>query len=76
MLEPDPFNCIIPPVEDIGGLYLGGLEGAVNVELLRKHKIRAVLTTSIETEVKYTEELVPFHECKNLYLYKIKKPLF
>ncbi len=46
-------NCIIPPTDDLGGLYLGGLDAALDVELLKKHKIRAVLTTSVETPIKY-----------------------
>ena len=39
--------------EEEGGLYLGNLEAANNVDLLRKLKIRAVLTASQETAVKY-----------------------
>lgn len=65
MIEPEPMNCIIPATEEMGGLYLGGLDAATNVELLKKHKIRAVLTTSVETPIKYAEEVVHFHECNN-----------
>lgn len=63
MIEPEPMNCILPPSKELGGLYLGGLDAASNVELLRKYNIRAVLTTSIETPLKYSPEIVDFHEC-------------
>jgi len=46
-------DCIIPPTEELGGLYLGGIDAAMNIELLKKHKIRAVLTTSVETPIHY-----------------------
>lgn len=45
-----------------GGLYLGNVEGASNVDMLRKLRIRAVLTASQETAVKYAEETIHFHE--------------
>jgi len=48
--------------DDICGLYIGNYEAASNVELLRKYKIRAVLTASIETGLKYAEEVIHFHE--------------
>lgn len=48
--------------EDLGGLYLGGYSAASDVDLLRSHKIRAVLTASIETGLKYPEESIHFHE--------------
>ena len=57
-------NCIIPPSDDQGGLYLGGLDAALDIEMLKKHKIRAVLTSSIETPIQYAPETIQFHECK------------
>ncbi len=39
----------------------------MNIEMLKKHKIRAVLTTSAETGVKYAEEVIHFHECNYIY---------
>lgn len=41
---------------------MGNLEGASNLDLLRKLKIRAVLTASQETAIRYNEELIHFHE--------------
>ena len=32
---PDPINCIIPPTNEIGGLYLGNLEGAMSADILK-----------------------------------------
>ena len=51
LIESDPMNCIIPATDNLGGLYLGGLDAALDLELLKQHKIRAVLTTSIETPI-------------------------
>jgi dual specificity phosphatase 12 len=50
------------------GLYIGNYEAASNVELLRKYKIRAVLTASIETGLKYAEEVIHFHEVSSAFL--------
>ena len=71
-MDPDPITCIIEPsisfkainslADEICGLYIGNYEAASNVELLRKYKIRAVLTASIETGLKYAEEVIHFHE--------------
>lgn len=41
---------------EIGGLYIGNLDAALSAEILMKHKIRAVLTTSVETGFRYAEE--------------------
>ncbi|CAD8057813.1 unnamed protein product [Paramecium sonneborni] len=62
IVDPEPITCIIEPSEDEGGLYLGNLEAANNIDLLRKMKIRAVLTASQETAIKYQEHVVHFHE--------------
>ncbi len=35
MIEPDEMNCLIEPVDDIGGLYLGNIKGAQNIPLLK-----------------------------------------
>lgn len=31
MIEPEPMNCIIPANDELGGLYLGGLDAASNI---------------------------------------------
>ena len=61
MVDPDIITCIIEPGEE-GGLYLGGFEAAKDVELLKRLKIRAVLTASVETAVQYNPMIVQFHE--------------
>lgn len=43
-------------------MYLGGLDAALDTELLKKHNIKAVLTVSIETPLKYASEIIHFHE--------------
>ena len=48
--------------EELGGIYIGGYEAASNLDILKKFKIRAVLTASIETGITYSEEVVHFHE--------------
>ncbi|KAM3139757.1 hypothetical protein pb186bvf_008215 [Paramecium bursaria] len=62
LVDPEPITCIIEPTDEEGGLYLGNYEGANNLDLIRKLKIRAVLTASQETAIKYQEEMVHFHE--------------
>ena len=55
-------DCIIPPSENYGGLYLGNLEGAKNHDQLKRHKIKAVLTVAKGTGLRYSEDVVSFHE--------------
>jgi len=64
IIEPNLIDCIFPETEELGGLYISGLDGAANANLLRKLKIRAVLTSSVETPIKYAESLIYFHEGK------------
>ena len=58
----EPISCIIEPTDELGGLYLGSLEGAKNMEILKQYKIRAVLTAAEATGLKYNEETIKFHE--------------
>ena len=58
----DAINCIIEPTEELGGIYLGNLESACDLNILKKMKIRAVLTVAVETGQTYPEEVVHFHE--------------
>ena len=46
-------NCIIEPVNDAGGLYLGDYDSALDMNLLKKMKIRAVLTVCTEVIARY-----------------------
>ncbi|EGR28766.1 hypothetical protein IMG5_169020 [Ichthyophthirius multifiliis] len=62
LIQPAPLDCIIQEDEELGGLYLGNLDAALDTDILKKHKIRAVLTTSIETGFRYAEEAIHFHE--------------
>ncbi|EGR30525.1 hypothetical protein IMG5_129780, partial [Ichthyophthirius multifiliis] len=55
-------NCIIEPQNGIGGLYLGNLEAAQNLDLLKKHNIGAVLTVAARSGVRYTKTQMPQHE--------------
>jgi hypothetical protein len=49
----EDITCILAPQEELGGLYLGSYSGALNSELIKKYRIRAVLTASFETKIKY-----------------------
>lgn len=55
-------DCIINPTENMGGLYLGNLDGAKNHEQLKKTQIRAVLTVAQGTGLRYSDEIINFHE--------------
>lgn len=58
----DPMNCIIDPAGTSGGLYLGNIDAAQNVTMLRKHNIGAVLTVAARTGLSYDHGLIPHHE--------------
>ena len=61
LVDPDKMNCIIPPQQNLGGIYLGNVKGAVDLDLLKENHIRAVLTTSAETAIKYKDSDILFH---------------
>jgi hypothetical protein len=48
-------SCILPPTEEYGGLYLGNIEAAQDINLLRACNIRAVLTVAKDTELRYND---------------------
>jgi hypothetical protein len=49
LVDPNKLDLIIPADDKNGAIYLGNLEGARDIDLLRKLKIGAVLTTSVES---------------------------
>ncbi|KAL4481148.1 hypothetical protein ABPG72_015103 [Tetrahymena utriculariae] len=57
----EKINCIIPPnSNNIGGLYIGNYQAALQANLLLQSNIKAVLTASKETPIQYQPSLVPF----------------
>lgn len=42
--QEEPISCILHSTNGAGALYLGTLEAANNPELLKKHRIKAVLS--------------------------------
>jgi hypothetical protein len=45
----EPMSCILPPTENQGGLYLGNIHAAQDIDLLLESGIRAVLTVAVGT---------------------------
>lgn len=64
MIKGNTLDCVLKGDGELGGLYIGNIDAALTAEILKHHKIRAVLTTSVETGFRYAEEVVHFHECK------------
>lgn len=64
LISPLPLDCVLESDNDLGCLFIGNLDAAMDADILKQNKIRAVLTTSIETGFKYAEETIHFHECK------------
>ena len=54
-------SCIVWPQDDIGGLYLGNIEGARNVKELKKRGITAVLTVAAGIKLKYEKQDIANH---------------
>jgi predicted protein tyrosine phosphatase len=54
-LRMNPLNLIVPATDDEGGIYLGNLYAAYNLDILKKHNISAVLTVAAGTGLKYTD---------------------
>ena len=61
-LKIDPMNCIIDPQGSKGGLYLGNIDAAENITLLKQHSIGAVLTVAARTGVTYHKHQIHTHE--------------
>lgn len=61
---PDIINCVLQPRDGgrRGGLFIGGLESATNLELLKQHKIEAVLTITANINVTYPKNFKVAHE--------------
>lgn len=57
-----PSSCIIPPSDTLGGLYLGSLPAAKDHKYLLNNEIRAVLTIASGTGLRYSDDIVSFHE--------------
>jgi len=55
-------DCIIEPIDGKGGLYLGNLYSAEDIENLRKLNIKAVLTVAANTNLKYKTKDVLDHK--------------
>ncbi len=60
--ESDPLHCIIEETPELGAVYLGNIDAASSYEILRQHKIKAVLTVAARTGLKYNENMIAFHE--------------
>lgn len=54
-------SCVVPPSETLGGIYLGNIHAAQDVELLCKSGCRGVLTVAAGTNLKYDPEVIPYH---------------
>lgn len=51
-------DVVIPPINDKGGLYLGGVTAAKDVKTLLERKITAVVTVLIGFDFVYPKEIV------------------
>ena len=54
-------SCVVWPVNEVGGLYLGNLEAAMNTEELKKRRITSVLTVAAGSMLTYKKEDVANH---------------
>ena len=55
-------DCIIEPENGKGGLYVGSIQAADNLEELKKKNIRAVLCVAANVRIKYNEKDVDSHK--------------
>ena len=46
----------------MGALFLGNMEAAINQDILKKHKITAVLTVAAKMKINYGKNIVQYHE--------------
>lgn len=55
-------DCIIPPTDGIGGIFLGNIEGAKDIRNLKKNQINSVLTVAAATGIRYMSGDIPHHK--------------
>ena len=63
-------SCILPPNEELGGLYLGNIESATDINLLKTCNIRSVLTVAKDTELRYND-VIYNKNFRNLFYFTI-----
>jgi len=62
-LPTDDFHCIILPTKGKGGLYIGNIYAANNLEKHIHYNINSILTVTIKSGVKFSEsEQIIFHK--------------
>jgi hypothetical protein len=52
-INSDKMNCVLDPINNVGGIFIGNLEAANDLELLKKNNIKAVLTVANGTGIYY-----------------------
>ncbi|CAD8059091.1 unnamed protein product [Paramecium primaurelia] len=69
---PNSMNCIIAPLNGVGGVYLGNLDAAQNSELLSKYQIGAVLSVIDQSiQIRGAQKLwIMADDCEDFPLYK------
>lgn len=75
-LRIDPMNCILDPEgenEERGGMFLGNIYAAFSEELLKKHKIGAVLTVAADTGLSYKDKLHLIIPAEDVESYDLSK---
>lgn len=55
-LSIDVINCILEPVQNVGGLYLGNIYAAFDDALLAQYNIGAVLTVAAHSDLTYKDK--------------------
>jgi|688.fasta_scaffold2747793_1 hypothetical protein len=49
------YSCILAPCEGKGGLYLGNLEAAEDLTLMKSHNIKAIISAARGIEIKHSK---------------------
>jgi dual specificity phosphatase 12 len=57
----ESISCILEATDQMGGLYLGGLDGAENRELLEKLGIKAIISASYGNSVQHDGMIVKYY---------------
>eukprot|EP01017_Pseudomicrothorax_dubius_P036688 TRINITY_DN5277_c0_g1_i1.p1 TRINITY_DN5277_c0_g1~~TRINITY_DN5277_c0_g1_i1.p1 ORF type:complete len:223 (+),score=38.34 TRINITY_DN5277_c0_g1_i1:49-669(+) len=73
MIPPPDMTCIIEPTYTEGGLFLGNMGDAMDLELLQKCNITSVLSVADETNIIYPRTLIKSHLKVN---YVVDSPYF
>lgn len=59
---PEDIQCVLDPVDSVGGIYISNLEAAQNARTLQRYGIKAVITAANGACLNHSRVDVPYYK--------------